>query len=730
MRGTLRASAPSAITLGALEMPSASLPILSRPTRMTIGLALVASLTMPPCPVSADTSEDQEMESELRFLAAERDTVVTASRTEERTDKSIATSTIITQEDIRRMGARTLSDALRIVPGIGITQTGLGVSAIDVRGVRTSSSDKVLMLLNGHPLDQDLANPGSTWVYDDLAVDTIKRIEVVRGSSSALYGANAMMAVINIITLTPKDTHGVQTSAGFGNDNTEQYRLSAGKQFDNGEAVVHFNFRNTDGAPSTVSADANTLINGLPSLAPMTRGEPVQRYDLEWQLGYEGYKLDGRFISKHVDPLLNELNLVSNASQNNNQYDNYFLRLSRDWNLHEDLTLSTQIYYDSFSELISGSVSSAQLGDKRPVPVTVTWNSGVDNTRIGGEVQSNYRLSHNNTLMGGVTLAEESYSNPYFYTNQPFIPAAFNSGRQRTRWGIYLQDMWEILRNLHLSMGARYDKYSDFAGVFNPRLGFNWEFMRDYSLKLSYGSAYRAPTPGELDPDTNPRFTGNSDLAPEREKTVETGIVAHPVQGLTTQAVFFYSRITQMISLVGSPGGSQQYDNQGTLVTQGVETEARYDFQGRYHGSYLLVNYVNQNPFLYNYNYYTYNPSKNVYQNQPLNGVASPFVPRNRVNVIANWQWDRHWNTFANVLYNGSIDRAELSHPNLPSLPSYALLNLSVLNRGQIIKGLDVGLTVYNLFNTYYVDPTTNIQFPGDFSAPGRTFYGHVSLRF
>ncbi|WNV04488.1 TonB-dependent receptor [Candidatus Methylospira mobilis] len=698
-------------------------------------LGLAASLTLLSFHISADTSEDQEMESELRFLSAERDTVFTASRTEERTDKSIATSTVVTQEDIRRMGARTLSDALRIVPGIGITQTGLGVSAIDVRGVRTSTSDKVLMLLNGHPLDQDLANPGSTWVYDDLAVDTIKRIEVVRGSSSALYGANAMMAVINIITLTPKDIHGVQTSVGLGNDNTEQYRLSAGKQFDNGEAVVHFNFRNTDGAPTTVGQDVNSTLK-LPSQAPGTGSEPVQRYDLEWQAGYEGYKLDGRFISKHVNPLVNPYGVLSNNQAN--QYDNYFLRLSRDWSLHEDLTLSTQVYYDSFSERITGSAPldpglfneyKRQFNTPPPSNSQLTWNGGSDNTRTGGEIQTNYRLSRSNTLMGGATLAEETYADPYYQEYFPPYYASTNNGksRSRTRWGIYLQDMWEVSRNLHLSLGARYDKYSDFSGVFNPRLGFNWEFIHDYSLKASYGSAYRAPTPGELDLNTNPRFQGNPSLEPEREKTFETGFVAHPIPGLTAQTVYFQSRITNMISLVGNPYGKHYYENQGMLITQGVELETRYDFQGQFHGSYLLVNYVNQNPFLYNHDYY--NPS-NGNQYQPLNGVVSPFVPRNRVNVIANWQFDRHWNGFANVLYNGSINRAALNDSYLPNLPGYALLNLSVLNRGQIVKGLDVGLTIYNLFNQYYVSPTTNIQFPGDFSAPGRTFYGHVNLRF
>ncbi|CAI8813364.1 TonB-dependent receptor plug domain-containing protein [Methylococcus capsulatus] len=655
--------------------------------------------------VSAGRAEqapgDADMEGELKFLEAERDTLVTASRTKERTDESIATSTVITQDQIRRMGARTLSDALRIVPGIGITQTEFGIGAIDVRGVRTSFSDKVLMLLNGHPLDQDMANPGSTWVYDDLAVDTIKRIEVVRGSASALYGANAMMAVINIITQDAKDTHGVRASAGYGNYDTQQYRLSAGQRFDNGEAVVHFNYRGTNGLPRNAGGTQRAVTG------------PEKRYDLEWQLGYEGFKLDGRYIGKRLDPYVSPFDL--NAVTQNSQYDNYFLRLSRDWTVREDLSLSTQLYYDSFDSSYTGTAGAGS----RLNPLIASWGGGSNDSRTGGEVQANYRVSRNNSLIGGVALAREAYDNPSYRQTVPYNPdfniKATSSDVSRTRWSVYLQDMWEVWHSLHLSLGARYDHYSDFGGTFNPRMGFNWEFVRDYSLKFSYGTAYRAPVLGEMDPYTNVLAIGNPNLDPEREQTFETGLVAHPLRGLTTQAVYFHSRIADMIDAVRycpAPGACpksevfpnfKRYENQGTLVTDGVEWEGRYDFQGADHGSYLLANYTYQNPL--------------------LNGQTAPDVPHSRVNLIANWRFDRHWNGFANLLYNGAVAGDSSVSPASPDLGSYALLNLSVLNQGQLVNGLDMGLTVYNLLGKQYADP-------GDFSVPGRTFYGHMSLRF
>ncbi|TAN67866.1 MAG: TonB-dependent receptor, partial [Methylobacter sp.] len=177
---------------------------------------LVGALVLNSSAFAETSAEHNTLEQELAYLAAERQVVTTASKIPEHVDKTIASTTVITQDDIAHIGARNLLDVLRLVPGIGITQTNLGIRRIEVRGVSTQLSEKVQMLLNGHPLDHNLQNAGSTWVYDDLPVDTIKRVEVVRGPGSALYGANSFLAVINIITQNAKDLNGLHTSAGWG----------------------------------------------------------------------------------------------------------------------------------------------------------------------------------------------------------------------------------------------------------------------------------------------------------------------------------------------------------------------------------------------------------------------------------------------------------------------------------------------------------------------------------
>lgn len=661
-------------------------------------IAVTIALGFPVFSEAVESESDAELENELKFLAAERQIVVTASKLKERVEKSVATTSVITQDEIRHIGARNLLDVLRLVPGLGITQTMIGVREIEVRGVKTLLSDKVLFMLNGHPLDHNLNNAGSVWVYDDLPVDTVKRIEVVRGPGSALYGANAFLAVINIITLTAKDLNGFQASSGWGSFDTQQYRASWGKQFNNtAEAVLHFNHTDTNGIKSPVAQDILSL-QGKNSLAPGTSDLSEGRNDLEWQLGYQGFKLDGRYIKKQTGAFIGTSYALSNQTEQN--YDDYFLQLSRTWKLLEHLSIDTRIYHDSFS---FDNLSQVE-------PSLFNRNALIDK-RTGGEIQTNYQYSDTQTLIAGFSYtAEEQYgivdetgTTPDHLQTSALI---FGKNRIRNHWGLYVQDVWDPLPDLRLTLGARYDEYNDFGGTFNPRMGFNWEFIKDYSLKFSYGTAYRAPAFGELDL-THPFVSGNPNLSPEQAETFETGIIARPAEGLTAQAIYYHTHISEIISLVPGQTTALRYDNSGSMLSEGVELESRYDFNGDLQGSYLAANIVFQNP---------------IQNNQT---VAD--VPQQRTNLILNWAFDTHWSAFAHVLIKDDTRRAV--NDTRKNVPGYALLDLSLLSHNLFAKGIDVSFSVYNLFDENYYDPAPT-SIPGDYQQAERAYFGHITLRY
>jgi iron complex outermembrane receptor protein len=653
-------------------------------------------------PLTAFALEDPALDNELKELHEAYAYITTASKIKENINETVATVTRIDQQQIRDMGARNLLDVLKLVPGFGITQSVQGVRQVEVRGVKTPFSEKVLFLLNGHPFDHNLQNASSVWVYDDLPVDTIKRIEIVRGTGSALYGANAFLAVVNIITQTGKDLDGFHASSGWGSFDTQQYRASWGKQFDNSiEAAVHFNFTDTNGIRSPIAADSLS-IKGLPSSAPGKSQLKESRYDLEWQLGYADFKLDGRYINKKTGTFFGAITVLSD-SRTKQDYNDYFLRLSRHWKFGENLSLDTQVFHDFFSFDNTWQVAPALFS-----------HNALEDTRTGGEIQANYALSAMQNLMMGVSYAKEVQGNiisELGYDPAHLVPyPAATISKIRHHWGIYVQDVWNPWENLHLTLGGRYDHYNDLGGTFNPRLGFNWEFVKNYSLKFSYGTAYRAPSFAELTSNNNPTLTSNSTLSPETVKTFEGGIIAHPFSDLTLQATYYYTGIDKIISpILLSSAAAPQYKNNGHVITQGIETEVRYNFKGDLQGSYLSAN--------------------SVWQNGVQQGRRLADIPRYRTNLMANWAIDKTWSSFAHLLIKSSTAR------NLgdvrANVPGYAIMDLGLVGKNLFGQKIDLGFNIYNLFDKRYYDPAPqNVSFVGDFQAAGIAFFGHVSVGF
>ena len=289
----------------------------------------------------------------------------------------------------------------------------------------------------------------------------------------------------------------------------------------------------------------------------------------------------------------------------------------------------------------------------------------------------------------------------------------FGSNRIRTRWGLYAQDVWDPFDNLRLTIGGRYDQYNDFGGTFNPRLGFNWEFIKNYSIKSSYGTAYRAPSFGEMDLRNNPVLAGNPNLLPEQAQTFEAGLIGHPTTNLMAQATYYHTDITQIISTIPGTITQSEYANNGHMLSEGVELESRYDFEGQLKGSYISSNVV--------------------YQHTIQNNLQVPDVPNARANLIANWAYDRQWSVYGHMLFKDSTSRTIGDIRS--DVPSYAVFDLSLLGKQFLNKRFDVSFTIYNLLDKRVYDPSPltagngNYQL-SDYQQSGRAFFGHINLRY
>src|SRR6266545_1313387 len=151
--------------------------------------------------------------------------ITSASRKEQRAADVAAAVFVISQDDIRRSGMTTLPDVLRLAPGVDVAQINSNKWAVSVRGFNALYANKLLVLVDGRSIYNRIFS-GVVWDTEDLMLDDIDRIEVIRGPGAALWGANAVNGVINIITKTAADTQGglVRVDGGrFGEQGAVRY---------------------------------------------------------------------------------------------------------------------------------------------------------------------------------------------------------------------------------------------------------------------------------------------------------------------------------------------------------------------------------------------------------------------------------------------------------------------------------------------------------------------------
>jgi iron complex outermembrane recepter protein len=195
--------------------------------------------------------------------------VTTASKEPEQVWRTPAAIYVLTQEDIRRSGATSIPEALRLVPGVEVARVDSDHWSIGIRGFGAILASKLLVLIDGRSVYTPLF-AGVYWQAQAVPVDDIERIEVIRGPGGTIWGANAVDGIINIITKSAKDTQGTMASLGGGNVDQGATSIRDGGSNDRG-----FNYR----------------VYGM----GFVRGAEVHsdgpNFD-EWRMGQAGFRTD------------------------------------------------------------------------------------------------------------------------------------------------------------------------------------------------------------------------------------------------------------------------------------------------------------------------------------------------------------------------------------------------------------------------------------------------------
>ena len=700
--------------------------------RFIVILLLVLILVFPLTGFSEEPVEDafpkgDEVENELKYLQEET-YVITPSRIPQRIEKAPGSIYVVTDKQIYQMGARYLSDVIETVPGWFLGSWYYFGDIAYARGVSGAGSNQILFMVNSQNVD-DPRN-GSGLLYQYLTLDNVKRIEFVTGPGSSLYGSGAMAGVINVITKDGEDVDGLQVTGRGGSYHTWEGNALFGKSIEGLEVAAYADYLNTDGFQGQVEQDQQSVLDQRwgthASLAPGNMKGDAHQGDSQLTIKYNDFKFDGKYLGRKWDQPFGIRPILDNMSEMD--FHQYYLNLSYDKTLMEGLDLVAKVYRSQYVEDYTwqyypkGSFIGTPTG-----PTILSDNmyicSEYKSRRTGAEAQSTYQLTDTNTLVGGITLQQEAvYGNSkkgnFLSTSAAgvIIPLSsvqnwpsnmVMSDKKREILAAYAEDLWDILENLRLTVGGRYDHYSDVGGQFSPRVGINWDIAENYYTKFMYEHAFRAPTFDELyDP-----YAGNPDLKALTKDSYELSIGFRFLPSFSAEITGYLYKPKNFIMRDFTISGSK-YVNYGDVTNKGAVLQMKYDF-GR--GTYLSVSY-------------TYVDLK-ILDNHFEEDI--PYSePKQLGTLSANIRLNRYLNFNAYLLYRGDWTRSTGDTRDDPG--DYAIVNTTLIARNFVekLENLEARFAVKNLLNKDYASPTDTGQLPDDMPMPGINFFLEMRYTF
>ncbi|GAB6888001.1 TonB-dependent receptor plug domain-containing protein [Desulfothermus okinawensis JCM 13304] len=390
---------------------------------------------------------------------------ITTILKEEKKVKDIPASIyIITKEDIKRSGATSIPELLRMVPGVDVAQINSHLWAITIRGFNDEYSNKLLVLIDGRSVYYPLFS-GVCWDKQDLVLEDIERIEIIRGPGASIWGANAVNGVINIVTKNSKDTQGVYVSALAGN-------------FHRGISSFRYGGRLKDNLTYRVYLKSREIGN--------TYKKQGGRSPDDWRDLRGGFRVD-------LSPSLKDSLMISG---------DIFHKHTGHLISYEDLNFP---YYHSFEDdSREGGFNINTRYEHKIGKNKLTLTSYIDRTTyddpisnwkvftLDGEIRYEHKLSRHDIIMGvGGRLIDTEFDGVFSFDFDPHSKRSYIGSA-------FFQDNISVYRDkLFFMVGGKLEKHSLVSPKILPTARLLYKINKDHTLWAAVSKSIRTPSMGE-----------------------------------------------------------------------------------------------------------------------------------------------------------------------------------------------------------------------------------------
>ncbi len=642
--------------------------------------------------VSVASIANSYSEADELLLFQDMELVVSASRQKQPENLLSVPVTVLTAEDLHYGGHSSIPEALRYVPGVDVLRMDRNRYAVGIHGLEGMFSDRMMTLVDGMPADSP-AFGGPEFSSLPVMMEDIERIEIVRGSGGAAWGANALSGVVNIITKDPTAVAGLfvtSTVSGFG-DSSSQVRYA--------ESSGNWNWLLSAGYNDLKSsADVLDLSEGEggndQQRRKIARGELVYQGDSDvkytFGLGVTGTD-EGAF----------ETAGVTNEEDNELNTGNGYVKAEKIFSSDTEGYVRWASRYQDMDRPSYGSAQYRVVENDFEGQMNMT--GFVDHSLAFGANYRNTRLSSRPVEENIFTLAEENVREQWF--------------------GVFGSDRYQVSRQVFLEAQLRADYFSagetDWSGRISSLYGM--DALMNHVLRFSAAKSYRQPVGFIRDayffttPSTSPfsfQFLVDPEMDTEQAWSLESGYQWKIREHIQFKSDLYYMWYSNLI------GGQTVYDV-SAAGTQDVYTIVTNTGDAEGYGFELEVDYC-ASPLRWTL-WYAYNDFETEHEKQSIRS----FLPaKNKIGLTLRWEIDENWTLNGQYAYSDLVEEDVSGN----SIDASTHMDLTI-SRSFFGKKGEVMLGVMDLLSNEY-DPVIGLDQTGSNPIPGRTFFGRLQYTF
>jgi iron complex outermembrane receptor protein len=614
--------------------------------------------------------------------------VSSASKFPQEVREAPASITVVTAQDIRRYGHRTLADVLRSIRGL-YTTNDRNYTYIGLRGFARPGdyNTRVLLLVDGHRMNDaiyDMAPIGTDFPID---VSLIDRVEVIRGPASSLYGTNAFFAVVNVVTRTGTQHSGVRVEAEGGSLGARRASVSFGRLLRGGaEILVSGSAARTNGAGELFFSEYGDAAGG-----GIARDlDQDESNTLFGSVALGRLRILGSASHRFKRVPTASFGTVFGDARNNTTDQRAFVAAEYEDSLGRGWSATARLAYDYY-----GYVGTYPFDYGEPEPVV--WVDDTESHSVSSEVTLRRRFARRHLFTGGADVRRQLHSHQRAWDATGVL---LDVNPPETNVGAYVQDEVRVRDGLIVNAGVRMDHRSGFGAHVTPRAGLLVLPRQQTALKFLYGHAFRAPNQYELYYYAPAQ---SAELEPEELRSVEAvweEYVSARVR--STLTAFAYRADGLTAQRVGDEGLDDLYFVNAQRV-EGAGLEAALELRLPRRVSALF---------------------SQTYTRTREDGASLPVSnsPRHLAKLGLQIPLSQYW-IGIDAQYVGR--RFTLDGR---SLPGFFLPNVTLTSPG--LRGLELSLSVYNATDTAYADPGAEEHIQRAIAQDGRTVVARARYRF